>query len=144
MSLFGLFFTQLPEVCILVDPFANKIQYRNIKAQQLLLTTERATDLFCASRGKLVVFTQEVLEKQHAWSSELSIRLPNDKSLAVETLGFRVETEPGRVLIAMLLTSQPALTKKRQIDEVNRLHRGGLAAGAPLNRPFVNLSTKMT
>jgi PAS domain S-box-containing protein len=136
MSLFGLFFTQLPEVCILVDPFANKIQYRNIKAQQLLLATERATDLFCSSQGKLVVFTQEVLEKQQAWSSELSIRLHSDKTLAVETLGFRVETEPGRVLVAMLLTSKPALTQKRQMDEVNRLHREGLAAWRTIEQAF--------
>ncbi len=136
MSLFGLFFTQLPEACILVDPFANKICYRNTKAQQLLLMGERATDLFSSSPGKLVVFTQEVLEKQQAWSSELSIRLQSGKTLAVEALGFRVDSELNPSLVAMVLTSKPSLAQRRQMAEVHRLHRDGLVYWKTIEQAF--------
>ncbi|AHF00506.1 PAS sensor protein [Thiomicrospira aerophila AL3] len=136
MSLFGLFFTQLPEACILVDPFANKICYRNLKAQQLLPEVDRATDIFSSPPGKLVVFTQEILEKQQAWSSELSIRLQSGKTLAVEALGFRVADESSQSLVAMVLTSKPSLAQRRQLAEVHRLHRDGLVYWKTIEQAF--------
>lgn len=136
MSLFGLFFTHLPEACVLVDPFNNKICYRNLKAEQLLSDSARATDLFSSSPGRLVVFTEEVLEKQQAWSSDLTIRLKSGKTLGVETLGFKVEDANHQVLVAMLLTSKPSLAQRRQLAEVHRLHRDGLVYWKTIEQAF--------
>ncbi|UQB42190.1 sigma 54-interacting transcriptional regulator [Thiomicrospira microaerophila] len=138
MSLFGLFFTQLPEACILVDPFSNRVCYRNQKAEALLNASVIATELFSSSSGKLVVFTEEVLEKKQAWSADLTIRLKeNDKSLAVETLGFEVKrSELDKPLIAMVLTSKPNLAQRRQLAEVHRLHRDGLDYWKTIEQTF--------
>jgi formate hydrogenlyase transcriptional activator len=138
MSLFGLFFTQLPEACILVDPFANQVCYRNQKADHLLNASAIVTEIFASSPGKLVVFTQEVLEKKQAWSADLSIRLKeHNQILAVETLGFEVvQSESDKPLIAMVLTSKPNLAQRRQLAEVHRLHRDGLDYWKTIEQTF--------
>lgn len=136
MSLFGLFFTQLPEACILIDPFANQVRYRNIKAEKLLLDEPIATKLFASEPGKLIVFSDEVLEKHQAWSSDLVIRLQGDKTLAVEVLGFRIKQRSETPLIAMVLSSKPNLAQRRQLAEVHRLHRDGLEYWKTIEQAF--------
>lgn len=136
-SLFGSFFTQLPEACILVDPFANQVCYKNTKAQKLLLDEPIATKLFASEAGKLIVFSDEVLEKHQAWSADLVINLQGSKTLAVEVLGFRLEQrKPNAPLIAMVLTSKSNLAQRRQLAEVHRLHRDGLEYWKTIEQAF--------
>lgn len=136
-SLFGSFFTQLPEACILLDPFANQVCYKNTKAQKLLLDEPIATKLFASEPGKLIVFSDEVLEKHQAWSADLVINLQSGKTLAVEVLGFRLEQRKlDTPLIAMVLTSKSNLAQRRQLAEVHRLHRDGLEYWKTIEQAF--------
>lgn len=130
-SLFKLWFEQAQDAMLMINPFENRVVYANQSAQTLFARTHQAllqasgSELFQPDISRLVVFTDEVLEKHQAWSSDLKI-LSAAKPIEVEVSASLLK-QGDLLYIAMTLRHKKHLNKIRQASEVHRLHRDGLA-----------------
>ncbi len=130
-TLFEKYFQQAFDAMLIIDPFENKVLQANMAAEQLFglsqqtLIRSSGSALFKPSMSILVVFTEEVLEKHQAWSSELTIQA-GDRKIEVEVSASLLRLGDA-LSIGMVLRHKKHLNKLRQAAEVHRLHRDGLA-----------------
>jgi PAS domain S-box-containing protein len=76
-------FMNAPTALLLIDPINNRVLEANKQATKLLeleqadLPCYTATQFFSECLGKLLNFTQQVIEQGSAWSNDLSIKVSN-------------------------------------------------------------------
>ncbi|WP_373018008.1 sigma 54-interacting transcriptional regulator [Thiomicrorhabdus sp.] len=130
-TLYEQLFDKNQEAILMIDPFENRILQANPIALQLFGFTEEqiqnlsVTQLFRPSLAKLVVFTEEALEKKHAWSNELQALTAKEQPIDLEVSAVLLGNTPTSV-IACTLRNKKTLEELRQLSEANKLHRDGL------------------
>lgn len=89
-------FTYAPSAMLLIDPVNNNILQANNKAKmlfgfdELILSNYKVTELFSGCIDKLMLFSQEVLEKESAWNCDLYIQT-NEKKTYLEINASLIE-----------------------------------------------------
>ncbi|MDG6774651.1 sigma 54-interacting transcriptional regulator [Thiomicrorhabdus sp. ZW0627] len=126
-------FEKNQEAILIIDPFANRIIQANPTALKLFYITQdtleslSVTQLFRPSLSKLVVFTEEVLEKKQAWSNELQALPLNKQPIDLEMSAILIEAgSESSPVIACTIRNKKTLEDLRQISDANKLHRDGL------------------
>ncbi|MBF6058511.1 MULTISPECIES: sigma 54-interacting transcriptional regulator [Thiomicrorhabdus] len=124
-------FEKSTEAILIISPYEDRIVHINPSAARMFsasvetLLAQPVSQVFKPSLAKLVVFTDEIEEKRHAWSNELKILLDDDKSQDVEISAVLLK-KSDPVLISFTLYNPQNLQKRRELSEANRLHRDGL------------------
>ncbi|WP_319381183.1 sigma 54-interacting transcriptional regulator [Thiomicrorhabdus sp.] len=124
-------FEKSSEAILIIAPYEDRIVHLNPAAARMFsnsaaeLVQQPVSRIFKPSLAKLVAFTDEIVEKRHAWSNELKILLNGDQSQDVEISATLLSVSPS-LLIAFTLYCPQKLRKRRELSEANRLHRDGL------------------
>lgn len=114
---------------MLVDPFEDQILDANNAMETLVertgdaLASLKLRDLFGADLPRLIVLSEECLDRGRAWSDALSIILPDGEwTRGVELFLSRFEQE-GRVGILMICNRLDTIRARRAKAEYDRIRR---------------------
>ncbi|MGD1880285.1 MAG: sigma 54-interacting transcriptional regulator, partial [Kiloniellaceae bacterium] len=124
-------FERAPEPRLVVDPLNDSI-LRAIKAAcaSFSLTPDellkrRFSSLYGESRGELLVFTEEAIDRGHAWSRDLVLRRPDGSEMNLEHSLIACPQRDRLCLLVAILDL--TLLRYRTVDnEANSYHRQGL------------------
>jgi PAS domain S-box-containing protein len=124
-------FERAPEPRLVVDPVTDTILRANAAACAIYALTpdelhrRRFSSLYGESRGELLVFTGEAIERGHAWSRDLVLRRPDGSQMNLE---HSLVACPQRDRLCLLLSILDLTRlRNRTIDnEANSYHRQGL------------------
>ncbi|MGF1592468.1 MAG: sigma 54-interacting transcriptional regulator [Kiloniellaceae bacterium] len=124
-------FDRAPEPRLVIDPFSDAILRANKAACAIYALTQdellkrRFSSLYGESRGELLVFTEEAMDRGHAWSRDLVLRRPDGSPMNLE---HSLIACPQRDRLCLLLSILDlTLLRYRTIDdEANSYHRQGL------------------
>jgi PAS domain S-box-containing protein len=124
-------FDRAPEPRLVVDPFSDSILRANKAACAIYALTpdellkRRFSSLYGESRGELLVFTEEAMDRGHAWSRDLVLRRPDGSPMNLE---HSLIACPQRDRLCLLLSILDlTLLRYRTVDdEANSYHRQGL------------------
>jgi len=124
-------FNAAPEPRLVIDPLKNQVLRANRAACSIFaltpdeMTKRPFTDLYSESRGELIVFTEEAIERGHAWSRDLVLRRPDGSQMDLEHA--LVPCMQGDRLYLLLSILDLTSLRYRTIDsEANSYHRQGL------------------
>ncbi len=124
-------FDRAPEPRLVVDPMSDAILRANKAACAIFALTPDEmlkrpfSGLYGDSRGELLVFTEEAMDRGHAWSRDLVLRRPDGSKMDLE---HSLVTCPQRDRLFLLVAIQDlSLLRNRTVDnEANSYHRQGL------------------
>ena len=134
-------FDRRPEPGLIFDPYSGVITRANKSAQEFFRMTE--TDilgrtlgqLYSDERGQLHVFTEETLDRGHAWTRELTLQRPDGKPMRLEHAAIAVSWQ-GKSRIILAITDLSSLERRSFDDEANTYHRNGLEEWRKAERYF--------
>ncbi|MDR9498818.1 MAG: sigma 54-interacting transcriptional regulator [Hydrogenovibrio sp.] len=133
-------FQKMPEAILLVDPFNDRVLHGNPAATTLFACSLSASvqcsvsRLFRPSLAKLVVFSQEAMDKGQAWSDELQVATESDHGcLDLETTAVLIESAERPLLSLVMREKNRA---QQRLSEANRLHRDGLESWKTIEHVF--------
>ena len=124
-------FDNSPEAGLIFDPFSGLVLRANKAATQLFKTPEQSLlgrtigQLYPDARGTLHVFTEEVLERTHAYTRDLKLTRPDGKPLSLEHSGITAAWQ-NQTCIVFKITDLDALKRRSLDSEANDYHREGL------------------
>lgn len=133
-------FNRNSEAMLLVDPYANRIVQSNEAAAKLFTTSVAALNrmpmnyLFRPSLAKLVVFSEEALEKGGSWSNEMQA-VVDDTVLDLDISASRIQQNPTP-LLGLTIRNKQTLAHLQQLADANHLHRDGLEKWQTIENVF--------
>lgn len=134
-------FDRSPHPGLIVDPFegvvlrANKAAHALFRLPDATIEGRSIGQLYADARGLLHVFTEEALERGHAWTRDLRLNRPNGAPLAVEH-GAVAATWQGRTCLVITIIDLDAFNQHTVQDEANAYHRQGLDEWRKAERYF--------
>ena len=143
--------THSSEAMLLLAPCRNAIIAANLAASRLLGYTRQAllsmspTQLFAQHRTELIVFTQEVLHKGHAWSHDIAAVNARGDSIELElSAGFfdAPDADESGTLISLILRDRQHVAHCYDVSEANSVHRGGLEKWKTIETVFQEIERK--
>jgi len=133
-----------PEAQILIDPYADRVLEANAAARRLLACDVAEVDTLVPSRvlgngvARLIVFTQAVMEKGHAWTDGLVCRDRNGETRRVECHAVRVTTGQGLAMFASLRDCADR-DRRRNASEADEFVRRGLSEWRRVEKLFAEI-----
>ncbi|MCG6967590.1 MAG: sigma 54-interacting transcriptional regulator [Chromatiaceae bacterium] len=137
----GALFELAPEAQTLIDPYADRMLAANAAARRLFACTPQEVPRLVPSRllgdgiARLIVFTQAVLEKGHAWTDGLDCRGLDGETRKVECHAARVDTGRGAALLVVIRDMQQQ-QHRQTASEANEFVRRGLSEWRRVERLF--------
>jgi len=124
-------FDRAPEPRLLIDPVSDSVLRANRAACAIFALTpdellkRRFSSLYADSLGELLVFTEEAIDRGHAWSRDLVLRRPDGTPMNLEH--SLIACPQRERLCLQLAILDLTLLRYRTIDEeANSYHRQGL------------------
>lgn len=124
-------FDKHPEPGLIFDPFsgiifrANKAALEFFKVAENDILGRTIGQLYSDERGHLHVFTEEALDRGHAWTRELTLQRPDGKPMRLEHAAVSVSLQ-GKTRIVLTITDLSSFERRSVDDEANTYHRNGL------------------
>lgn len=145
-----LIFKHNSEAMLVLAPYRNKIIAANPASCNLLGYTQSALLLLTPEQllGKdmprLIVFTQEILDKGTAWSHEITALNSSGKQIKLElSASFFIchntidaSTNKEQPLISLLLRDSEKTAHHYEMSEANNVHRAGLKSWKTIKNVF--------
>ncbi|MDD3445016.1 MAG: sigma 54-interacting transcriptional regulator [Zavarzinia sp.] len=133
-----------PEPGLLLDPFVGRVLRLNKAALRLFRLSEAAASgcmvdqLYPGARGVLHVFTEEAMDKGHAYTRDLTVIGADGKPLRLEHRAVAVTCQ-GAPCLYVGITDLEALRRRTIDGEANEYHRRGLDEWRRAERYFREL-----
>ncbi|MDX9765918.1 MAG: sigma 54-interacting transcriptional regulator [Ectothiorhodospiraceae bacterium] len=137
-------FESAAEAMLVFDPIADRIVDANASAERLLgfareeLLNMRMSALHPRQLPELIAFTDEVLERGHAWTGKLECRRADGRPLRVEYSAAVSRNEDG-LQIAAIVYDSATRQLRRQQDEARDYLRQGIGEWRGIEHVFREL-----
>lgn len=137
-------FERDPEPAFILDPLSGRVLRLNRAALRLFRLAEGAAagcmidQLYRDARGILHIFTEEAMDRGHAYSRDLSISGADGTPLRLEHRAIAVAYQ-GEPCLYVGITDLKALARRTVDDEANIYHRRGLDEWRRAERYFREL-----
>ncbi len=134
-------FDAAPVPTLVIGTDAGRVLRANAAAGRLFaratpeLVGRGVHELYPDARASLYTFTDEAVERGHAWTRELALVRPDGRPFRLEHLAVRVELE-GQACIHVTITDLDALVRRDVSAEADAWHRAGLSEWHRAERYF--------
>jgi hydrogenase-4 transcriptional activator len=124
-------FDRAPEPRLLIDPVGDSVLRANRAACAIYALTadellkRRISSLYADSLGELLVFTEEAIDRGHAWSRDLVLRRPDGTPMNLEH-SLIACPQRDRLCLQLSILDLTPLRYRTIDDEANSYHRQGL------------------
>jgi len=125
-------FDQNPNAMLIIDPINDVICDANPAAETLfnrsiaVLTTLKATQLFEHCLITLFTFTEEILTRGSAWTSDLYVQFEEESPVFLEVSAGKLSLTDGVTQVCFTLLSQQIINQRRLNSEAKAIHQNGL------------------
>ncbi|GGB31297.1 transcriptional regulator [Tistrella bauzanensis] len=141
-GLHRLLFQAAAQPMLVFDPIADRILLANPAAGRLYgmpadtLAALRMSELHAGQMPALVVFTEAVLDKGHAWTRGMAITRPDGSDVVAEYDGTRLPPDAGGTLILLVATDQDDRHRRDVDAEADAYLKSGIAEWRRVERFF--------
>ncbi|AXS41511.1 PAS domain S-box protein [Breoghania sp. L-A4] len=134
-------FDRSPDPGLIIDPYSGQVLHANRAANGLYtgsgvkIAGQTIDQLYPDARGLLHVFTEETLERGHAWTRDLMLSGANGKPLRLEHAAVLASWQ-GRACVVLSVVDLDQTSRRAVDEEANSYHRKGLEEWRRAERYF--------
>ena len=135
-------FDASPSAQALIDPIGDSIIMINPKAAALFwstpetLTGQAFSQFFAGLEPKLVVFTQEILDKHEAWTSDLILRSKDGQQTRAVEIKGSVIVDEGRIYLLVQIEDKEVIDKRRDDAAAHQHYLSGISQWRRIEKVF--------